>query len=497
MNDREIQLLLGQEIRRTVTAQDAPAGLFEHVSRLGEGDSTASREWRAFPARPSAAMEQTPTGNRASRGPASLRPSRTGHASPGWMSLAATLAVVVLLGGALLWRYSNQTSPALAPGGTTEPSPSASPSATTTPLATWPGVPAQPVFGGRVGTDFGWIQTQDPGRLYATDNGGDTWRDMTPSELAGTWGVVDAGAMSPSMALGVTFTDARHGHFFFERYTGKDSIGRPTFEHYFYRTADGGRTWTSSAFPAAATCERTGDDWIDDQHGFVQCRAGLKAQLWATSDGGATWTPTSSANAGEPKVVWPEQMQFETALDGWGFSFANPPTSILRTTDGGKTWKASQLPIGAMVSFAFDQFPTAADGRLVAGAEVEATGEGSGWDFMTWASTDGGATWVADATTHLGRGLGLDVDGYPNGRITFFDSDAWAVRLFDMSTRSFVADLDVSGFCDKASGGSIVGGWVASSLDAWAACGSGSPYRSYLYGTTDGGKTWRPLMGTP
>jgi photosystem II stability/assembly factor-like uncharacterized protein len=501
MNDRDVELRLRGELQRMVSDRDAPAQLVDHVSRLGEGDSTASYEWRAFSAVHPAAMDHAFPGGRASRDQALFVPrwtryeARRTHAG---LWPVAALAVVALLAAAIGWRFTHLTS--LEPTGTATAEPSRPP--TPTPFPTWSGAPAVVLSGGRAGTDFGWIQTRSPDRLYVTEDGGNTWRDATPPDLAGSFGAgptPSTGAVGPH---GVTFADALHGHFFFERRNGQDRAGRALYEHSFYRTADGGRTWTRAEFPAAGACTYTDDDWLDDQNGFVQCRAGLKAQLWSTSDGGAAWTQVSSADASNPKVTWPVTMRFESTLDGWGYSLTNPPgPSLLRTTDGGETWTASQLPTGEHSGFGFAQFPTSSGGGLVAGG-LAGTSEADGrlsWDFLTWVSSDGGAQWAAGASTHLGIVQLLDLGGRADGKITLFDSDARVVRLFDTSTRSFGPDIDVSGFCARAAGGSIVAAWAESSQNVWAACGYGdaSPYRSYLYGTTDGGKTWRPLMGAP
>jgi hypothetical protein len=499
MNDRDVELRLRGELQRMLGSRDAPARLLDHVRRLGEGDSTASHEWRAFSTVHPAAVDHAFPSGRASRDPALFVPRRTGHQprrAPGRWPLAALVVVIALLAAALGWRFTQQPNPEPTSPPTAEPSRLPTP----TPFPTWSGAPAVALFGGRPSADFGWIQTRSPDALYVTEDGGNTWRDATPRDLAGNFGADPTPGTGDPGPLGIAFSDARHGRFFFERRAGQDRAGRPLYEHSFYRTGDGGRTWTQSAFPAAGVCVYTDDSWLDDQNGFVQCRAGLKAQLWSTSDGGATWNQVSSGDASNPKVAWPETMKFETAEDGWGYSSTNPPgPSLLRTADGGKTWTAWRLPGGEHSASEFTQFPTLSGDRLVASG-LAATGEAGAdlsWDFITWVSNDGGAHWDAGDSTHLGAIQILE--RAENGKVILFDDRARVVRLFDMDSLSFGPDIPVSGFCASASGGSIVGAWVVSSQNVWAACGyaQSSPYRSYLYGTTDGGKTWRPLMGTP
>ena len=73
-----------------------------------------------------------------------------------------------------------------------------------------------------------WFGTDD-GLIYTTANGGKTWNDVTPPQMGPWWKVfmIDAGRFSPLTA-----------------YAAVNTLRLSDMKPYFYRTHDGGKTWT-------------------------------------------------------------------------------------------------------------------------------------------------------------------------------------------------------------------------------------------------------------
>lgn len=113
-----------------------------------------------------------------------------------------------------------------------------------------------------------------------------------------------------------------------------------------YITEDNGKTWTNIS-PAASvpftTTPEYGKDifFLDPDHGFiVRNSAGLGDTLvLRTSDGGATWKVTSFPGNGEVKA-----MVFADPSNGWilseGTSRANGVRSLFATDDGAQSFEA-------------------------------------------------------------------------------------------------------------------------------------------------------------
>src|SRR5688572_15767467 len=131
-------------------------------------------------------------------------------------------------------------------------------------------------------------------------------------------------------------------------------------------TRDGGARWEP---------QRSGVKqwWLGDVH-FVDRKTGWAVGFnWAeeagvlhTSDGGATWTPDP-----RPQIKEAQAVQFIDAQRGWLMT----SKTLLRTTDGGKSWSHFNTPAFGKIHF-------------VDAVHGWATGEKS--IFVT---EDGGATW--------------------------------------------------------------------------------------------------------
>jgi photosystem II stability/assembly factor-like uncharacterized protein len=147
----------------------------------------------------------------------------------------------------------------------------------------------------------GWLNNGDV--LLYTSDGGDTWR---PAEALGQSGGFGAGCVVGS---------ARY-----QLHTPNMGVG-------VFRSDDGGRTWV----PLPGKLERNSYRAIsfsDPQHGWLLSQPDT---ISLTTDAGRTWTDVVQKISQRQVKV-----KFADALNGWAFGLDG--TTMLGSTDGGKTW---------------------------------------------------------------------------------------------------------------------------------------------------------------
>ncbi len=111
-----------------------------------------------------------------------------------------------------------------------------------------------------------------------------------------------------------------------------------------FRTADGGRTWSSHPGMSAAGYVLS-TSFVDPDHGWLLIRSGTRTgvtgELLRTVDGGAAWT-----NLGSPVVAADEayRVQFTDVNVGWLDSVSARPYAY-KTVDGGALWRQVPLPV--------------------------------------------------------------------------------------------------------------------------------------------------------
>jgi len=197
----------------------------------------------------------------------------------------------------------------------------------------------------------GWgivgVEYQDQ-HIVRTEDGGQTWIDVTPPELA--YGVEDCGAEAIIRAV-----DAGTAWVGYANVAGPSSsscYGRKVTD--LWRTEDGGRTWRLGSFVQRNTETFGGDgsgfpmlEFVDSQYGWAWRSFFLGAgssgnEFYQTIDGGRTWS------------LFPEAYLFQlTGMDfldlkhGWvtrnyGFGYL-PAFSLGQTRDGGSSWEFSEI----------------------------------------------------------------------------------------------------------------------------------------------------------
>jgi len=123
----------------------------------------------------------------------------------------------------------------------------------------------------------------------------------------------------------------------------------PDQEAAVMKTVDGGGTWTAISMAAHGNL-LIDNFFMDDLHGWVVGGKGgtsydkLKPVVLFTADGGQTWE-NRLANSGIdfPSGEWGWKIQFLTPLIGFVSLENDTAAAILKTGDGGKTWRRIEV----------------------------------------------------------------------------------------------------------------------------------------------------------
>lgn len=345
----------------------------------------------------------------------------------------------------------------------------------------------------------GWAVAEAPGapddHFMQTRDGGLTWRDVSPPQPKDE---------TAEIGQGLTFfaLDERTAWV-----TYYNRTGGPLFQPAnVWRTMDGGQTWQASAPLDLTDVELYLPSdlyFVDANTGWLMAHVGAGmshdyVNVYRTTDGGQTWT----------KLVDPftDNLQQSCAKTGLIFTDANngwvtgdclgvqPGAPYLyRTSDGGRTWSAVELPAPASAPELFRtetlacgvQAPIYFDARTgLLPVECLDLNAAQPKAFL-YRTPDGGRTWTAepiegdyqsaaflDATT----GWVLTNSG-PETPSALFTTTDGAATLRQTKTVNWTGRFSFVS--------SQVGWAVAESAEGRA-----------LVQTTDGGRTWREIRPT-
>jgi photosystem II stability/assembly factor-like uncharacterized protein len=321
----------------------------------------------------------------------------------------------------------------------------------------------------------GWGLTETS--VVRTNDGGVTWHNVTPPDLAEVGSTVQT-----------FFLDKDHAW-----------VQKPDFNNFpnnglLYHTTDGGLNWTISSTPFSG-----GDlSFVDNNRGWMLADLGVGAgsnaiAVFQTSNAGVTWTQNYTNDPNLPDAsdslplgglkadLVPRNMQ--TAWVG-GVTYAPGTVYLYRTDDAGHSWSPVNLPLpdGAEnFELGIDkdqmQFVSDKDGFLV----VRMSGDST--QTAVYVTNDGGDTWTLTPTLIPEAGqsdfLSPEEAIIYNGQQFYVTRDGartWATVSPNIVFGDSFATMD---FVDPNSG------WIITVADEQRA----------LYRTQDGGATW--LSVTP
>jgi photosystem II stability/assembly factor-like uncharacterized protein len=287
----------------------------------------------------------------------------------------------------------------------------------------------------------GWGSTvgAQPSIHLKTTNGGETWTQLVQTGTNRTF----------DNLYGVYLKDATNGI----------AVGGASRGSVAVRTTDGGTTWAPIGFPCGATLNRVAGN------GDLLTVVGADGVIFRSTDFGTTWelkTPMPSATL--------YALQFVSPTTAFGAGFDG---TFIKTTDGGKNWKASYVYANFLSPNVNNiSFVDASTGYAACSyrAVFKTTNAGSSWTQVVPETT--AATIYSYAVHFVDQNLGFVAGQYSssNGVIhkTTDGGATWTTTLN-------VVNKSLRGI---AFGSATVG----------AAVGAG---RVAVY-TTNGGTTWSP-----
>jgi photosystem II stability/assembly factor-like uncharacterized protein len=156
-----------------------------------------------------------------------------------------------------------------------------------------------------------------------------------------TWSAVSLPGVDNTDHLAASvMRDSFGGPIFFSADEGYLAVAHQTtdFETLYYRTLDGGRTWSIVATVPRAVMG--GTSFVDATHWYQLAADG--ASMEATADGGRTWTIVGMVDPPGPKVTEVVMTDAQNGVavgtdDGWSL------WSLYFTWDGGKTWQPADF----------------------------------------------------------------------------------------------------------------------------------------------------------
>ena len=185
--------------------------------------------------------------------------------------------------------------------------------------------------------------------IVRTEDGGQTWTDVSPPELA--YGLEDCGAQAIIQV--VDADTAWVGYANVDGPSASSCYSRKVTD--LWKTGDGGRTWRLGSFAQRNPDTFGGDgsgfptlEFVDAQYGWAWRSFFLGAgssgnEFYQTIDGGQTWRLFPEAY-----LFHLTGMDFRDLKHGWvtqsyGFGYL-PPFRLGQTHDGGSSWELSEVP---------------------------------------------------------------------------------------------------------------------------------------------------------
>jgi photosystem II stability/assembly factor-like uncharacterized protein len=240
---------------------------------------------------------------------------------------------------------------------------------------------------------------------FSTSDGGLTWQESAP--VASPFPGLKQGSY---LQLGLDFIDSQHGWLFVGATITVPQVGSVPLhsesQSMTYTTTNGGRDWqvvSNADGPCLpVTFESTNTGWSCGSDGSS---GNQDNQISVTRDGGVTWQvqrlpkPPGGCGCATHLPVFFNQTEGVVQVDG------NSWKSLLRTSDGGKTWRLLPPLPGNRWPVAIS-FSDANNFWLLATPPSWFKGAGTPTDWL-YHSTTGGKSWtLVQRNTPAGWGLG-------------------------------------------------------------------------------------------
>ncbi|MFI5042488.1 MAG: WD40/YVTN/BNR-like repeat-containing protein, partial [Acidimicrobiales bacterium] len=270
----------------------------------------------------------------------------------------------------------------------------------------------------------------------------------------------------------------------------------PGYDHLYVvvsRTIDGGVTWESVTIPGDWGGTQPVLTFADAEDGFLLLsglRGGGGSVIFATTDGGATWQRVGGApslgsifSARDSTTLW-------AGNEGDAGPVARPILDVSR--DGGRTWGDAGLPglVGDIFVNDNPVAPPVFSGQDGAVAVIAASTDTSPM-VRFYRSSDGGRTWVLAAQVHIGE----------SGSTGVAVVDPLHYVVIDSHTGQLKATSD-GGVTWQPAASSGLGAalrlrfWDPGDGAAVVQMTNGQAPAAGLLRTTDGGRTWSPVVIT-
>ncbi|MFQ5704987.1 MAG: glycosyl hydrolase [Gemmatimonadales bacterium] len=237
-----------------------------------------------------------------------------------------------------------------------------------------------------------WYVATASGGLWKTENAGTTFDPIFDDQGSFAIGVVSLSPCNPNVVwVG----------------TGENNAQRSvSYGDGVYKSEDGGRSWKNMGLKESSQIGSIAIDPRDCNTVYVAAhgpvfKGGGERGLYKTTDGGETWSllfETKNEWTGVNEVVMdprnPDVLiasTWQRARRQFGYIAGGPGSGIMRSTDGGKTWKSSQrgLPSGELGRIGLAISPADPD---VVYAIVEAASKGG-----FYRSSDNGVSWQRES----------------------------------------------------------------------------------------------------
>jgi photosystem II stability/assembly factor-like uncharacterized protein len=279
------------------------------------------------------------------------------------------------------------------------------------------------LLGAKLG--YAWGVTNQELRLYRTEDGGINWAAVFP-KLDGK-----PFTSSPQDNSSMFFLDREH----LWVYQAAQNEDKPLL----FRTADGGKTWSSTELPV--TARSTGISFIDPHNGWMLTSSDAamgksEKSLYRTTDGGATWNRIME-NTGYLPTQNPTPQAIPQSGHSRGISFRDASNgfvplesiegklTLYGTSDGGLTWAEVALPTlepKEGTSYSITAAPEFWGANRMQGWFPIVIREDDNQHYAAFFTADGGRTWTY-AALHTKPTTASDA-----AAITFVnDQDGWSL----------------------------------------------------------------------